>query len=83
PTYAFLHARVEPHMRPMATAIFLFVFNIIGVGIGPTFIGFASDTLFAGEGARSLGYAILIVQIAGAWGAWHYWRAMKTMAPPA
>ena len=83
PTYAFLHARVEPHMRPMATAIFLFVFNIIGVGIGPTFIGFASDTLFAGEGSRSLGYAILIVQIAGAWGAWHYWRAMKTMAPPA
>lgn len=81
PTYAFLHERVEPHMRPMATAIFLFVFNIVGVGIGPTFIGFASDTLFAGDGARSLASAILLVQIAGAWGVWHYWRAMRTIAP--
>lgn len=81
PTYAFLHARVEPHMRPMATAIYLFVFNIAGVGIGPTIIGLASDTLFAGQGARSLGYAILLVQIAGAWGAWHYWRAMRTIGP--
>ena len=81
PTYAFLHSRVEPHMRPMATAIFLFVFNIVGVGIGPTFIGLASDTLFAGEGERSLANAMLVVQIAGIWGAWHYWRAMKTIAP--
>jgi predicted MFS family arabinose efflux permease len=81
PTYAFLHSRVEPHMRPMATAIYLFVFNIAGVGIGPTFIGFASDTIFAGEGARSLGYAIATVQVAGAWGAWHYWRATRTIAP--
>ena len=81
PTYAFLHARVEPHMRPMATAIYLFVFNIAGVGIGPTIIGLASDTLFAGQGAWSLGYAILLVQLAGAWGAWHYWRAMRTIGP--
>lgn len=79
PTYAFLHARVEPHMRPMATAIYLCVFNIVGVGVGPTVIGLASDTLFAGQGARSLGYAILLVQIAGVWGAWHYWRALQTI----
>jgi len=81
PTYAFLHARVEPHMRPMATAIYLGVFNIVGVGVGPTVIGLASDTLFAGQGVRSLGYAILLVQFAGVWGAWHYWRAMQTIGP--
>ncbi|MBX3578358.1 MAG: MFS transporter [Rhizobiaceae bacterium] len=80
PTYAFLHSRVEPRMRPMATAIFLFVFNIVGVGIGPTVIGFASETVFAAQGTRSLGYAILVVQIAGIWGAWHYWRAARTIA---
>lgn len=79
PTYAFLHARVEPYMRPMATAIFLFVFNIVGVGVGPTVIGLASDTVFAGHGARSLGFAILMVQITGIWGAWHYWQAARTI----
>jgi predicted MFS family arabinose efflux permease len=79
PTYAFLHARVEPRMRPMATAIFLFVFNIVGVGIGPTVIGLASETVFAAQGTRSLGFAILTVQLAGAWGAWHYWQAAKTI----
>lgn len=68
PTYAFLHARVEPHMRPMATAIYMCVFNIAGVGIRWTVIGLASDTLFAGQRARSLGCAFLLVQIAAAWG---------------
>ncbi|MBO6766577.1 MFS transporter [Maricaulis sp.] len=81
PTYAFLHSRVEPHMRPMATAIYLCVFNIVGVGVGPTVIGLASDTLFAGHGVRSLGHAILLVQVGGVWGAWHYWRAMRTIGP--
>ena len=79
PSYAFLHGRVRPDLRPMATAIYMFVFNMIGVGIGPTIIGLASDTLFANAGPRSLGYAILLVQIAGIWAAWHYWQAMRTM----
>ena len=79
PTYAFLHSRVDAHMRPMATAVFLFVFNIVGVGIGPTVIGLASETVFAAEGARSLGLAILAVQVAGIWGAWHYWQAAKSI----
>lgn len=81
PSYAFLHGRVRPDLRPMATAIYMFAFNMIGVGIGPTVIGIASDMLFADAGPRSLGYAILLVQIAGIWAAWHYWQAMKTMVP--
>ena len=52
PTFAFLHARVKAHMRPMATAIYMCAFNIVGVGLGPTIIGLASDTIFVGEGAR-------------------------------
>lgn len=36
----------------MATAIYVFVFNMIGVGIGPTIIGLASDTLFSDAGPR-------------------------------
>lgn len=80
PTFAFLHSRIPSEMRPMATAIFLFFFNLIGVGIGPTVIGFLSDTLFAESGARSVGFAILTVQVAGIWAAWHYWQVMREIS---
>ena len=81
PTFAFLHGRVPVQMRPMATAIFMFAFNAIGVGLGPLLVGLASDTLYVGFGARSIGYGLLTVQFAGVWGAWHYWQASKTIAP--
>lgn len=79
PTFAFLHGRVENQMRPMATAIFMFSFSIVGVGIGPTLIGLLSDSVFAGMGDRGLGWAIVCVQIIGVWSAFHYWVAMKTI----
>ena len=81
PSFAFLHSRLGTEMRPMATAIFMFAFNIIGVGLGPTLVGIFSDTLFSGMGPRSVGFGLLAVQVAGIWGAWHYWQAMKTIAP--
>ncbi|NOX39995.1 MAG: MFS transporter [Alphaproteobacteria bacterium] len=81
PTFAFLHSRVDTEMRPMATAIFLFVFNLVGVGIGPTLVGIASDTVFSGYGARALGVSLAVMQLVGIWGAWHYWQAAKTIKP--
>lgn len=79
PTFAFLHGRVGNEMRPMATAIFLFFYNIVGVGIGPTLIGFVSDTVPQASPGKSLGYALLLVQVAGLWGAFHYYLAMRTI----
>lgn len=79
PTFAFLHGRVEPAMRPMATAIFMFAFSVVGVGVGPTLIGILSDTVFAAFGDRALGWSIVSVQLIGVWSALHYWIAMKTL----
>lgn len=79
PTFAFVHGRVSPQMRPMATAIFMFAFSVIGVGLGPTLIGLLSDTLFAAAGDRSLGWSIVAIQTIGVWGAFHYLVAMKTI----
>ena len=81
PTFAFLHGRVPVQMRPMATAIYMFAFNMIGVGLGPLLVGLASDMLYAGFGTRSIGYGLVTMQLAGIWGAWHYWRASRTIAP--
>lgn len=46
PTYSVMHNMVQPRMRATATALVLFVLNIVGLGLGPTLIGLASD-LFA------------------------------------
>lgn len=46
PTYSVMHNMVQPRMRATATALVLFVLNIVGLGLGPTLLGLASD-LFA------------------------------------
>jgi predicted MFS family arabinose efflux permease len=80
PTFAHAYERLPKPMRPMATAVFLFAFNIIGLGIGPTIVGFLSDIMASSSGPRSLGYALAIVQIAGLWALWHYWQVMQADA---
>ena len=50
---------VPPAMRALASAVFLFVNNLLGLGLGALLIGFASDQLAARFGAASLRYAIL------------------------
>lgn len=43
PTYAVMHNMVAPRMRATATALLLLVLNLIGLGLGPTLLGVASD----------------------------------------
>jgi MFS family permease len=51
---------VPSDMRSTASAIFLFINNLIGIGLGTTLIGILSDALrVRGAGAESLRYAIL------------------------
>jgi MFS family permease len=55
---AFQHL-VQPNMRATASAIFLFINNLIGIGLGNLAIGLISDNLNAAYGDESLRYAIL------------------------
>ena len=45
---------VSMRVRAMATAVLLFIANLIGYGFGPLFIGFTSDVFFV-SGAAELG----------------------------
>lgn len=55
---AFQHL-VPPNMRATASAVFLFVNNLIGIGLGNLAIGALSDAMTARFGDESLRYAIL------------------------
>lgn len=54
---------VAPRMRALTSAVTLLVFNLFGLGLGPTVTGFLSDQLAAGSGTydTSLRYALVCV----------------------
>ena len=80
PTFAMTQTLVMPHMRAMASAILLFILNLIGLGIGPWFVGYVSDALAPHYGAASLRWALVsIVSIGSAWAAVHYFVAARTL----
>ncbi len=59
PVIAAVQAVVPKSMRSTTSAIFLFVNNLIGIGVGTPAIGWISDHLKAQYGDEALRYAIL------------------------
>jgi len=59
PVIAAIQQLVVPAMRSLASAVFLFITNLLGLGLGALIIGVASDQLAARVGSASLRYAIL------------------------
>jgi MFS family permease len=59
PVLSSIQHVVSPNMRTTASAIFLFINNLIGIGLGTVMLGVLSDVLSARYGADSLRYAIL------------------------
>ncbi|EGF91841.1 major Facilitator Superfamily protein [Asticcacaulis biprosthecium C19] len=54
PAVALVQEAVAPHQRVMSGALLLLVMNLIGLGLGPTYLGAASDWLRAVSPDHSL-----------------------------
>lgn len=76
-TFSMVQTLSPLRMRAQASAILLFIMNIVGLGGGPLVVGAISDLLYPVLGADSLRYALLGVSMLGAWGALHYYLAGK------
>jgi MFS family permease len=59
PVISAIQHLVRPDMRATASAIFLFIVNLIGIGLGTYAIGVLSDALTVQFGDQSLRYSIL------------------------
>jgi len=59
PIIAAVQHIVPPNMRATASASFLFINNLIGIGFGTWFVGRMSDQMTAAYGQDSLRYSIL------------------------
>ncbi|MEE3120276.1 MAG: MFS transporter, partial [Pseudomonadota bacterium] len=79
PTLAMLHTLVKPEMRSLASAILLFINNIIGLGLGPLMIGVLSDYFSADYGTRALPYAMVTSARLVIWASRHLWLAARTL----
>ena len=55
---ALVQEEVRPEQRAMSGALLLLVMNFIGLGLGPTYVGAASDYFRAGHPGHSLQFAL-------------------------
>lgn len=79
PAFGTIQNLAPTRMRALASAILLFILNIIGLGLGPFLVGVMSDLLAPQFGEESLRYAILIATAAYFWAGAHFFLAGKTI----
>ena len=80
PTMAMTQGLVKLRMRATASAILLFILNLIGLGLGPQAVGVLSDLLVLTYGTQSIRYALLFVVVTGSvWSSLHYFLAARTL----
>lgn len=66
PAVAITHHLVAPGMRAMSSAVLFFIFNMIGLGLGPTFLGAVADWFTANTdlGPNALQWAMVVSVLA-------------------
>jgi MFS family permease len=77
PVLAAIQSMMPENMRAMTIAIFLFVTNLIGLGLGPVAIGLLSDLLKASFGDESLRWSLAVTVLINIWAVFHYARAAR------
>jgi predicted MFS family arabinose efflux permease len=81
PAYGVVQSLVRPQTRATATAVLLFVANLVGLGLGPLAVGILSDVL-SGRGhseADAIKWSLMSFAILAVPCAWLFWSARKTM----
>jgi MFS family permease len=61
PTWAIIQELVPSERRAMAASVYMLVYNLIGLGLGPLAVGILSDLLALVVGDQSLRWAMVIV----------------------
>lgn len=79
PTYALVQGLAPLRMRAMASAVVLFVLNLIGLGLGPTVVGILNDVLEPTYGETAIRYSLLLVSLLNLWGVVHSLIATRSV----
>jgi len=79
PIFALTQALVPPHLRATASAVLVFVINLIGLGLGPVAVGALSDALQPRFGVDAIRWSLLIIVATNLWAAFHFVRAARSV----
>ena len=77
---ATTHSLLGLRMRALSSAILFLILNLVGLDMGPLFVGLLSDYLQVSHGSDSLRLAMLyLLPIAVLWSSVHCYLAGKTL----
>lgn len=82
PAYAAIQGLVRPETRATATAIMLFIVNLVGLGMGPLLVGAVSDLLSGPFGlgpARGVQWSLAFFTLFGVVASALFWAARRTI----
>ncbi len=79
PTYAMTQGLAKLHMRALASAVLLFILNLVGLGLGPQTVGILNDLLADRFGNEAIRYSLLLIGLTNAWAAGHSLLAARTL----
>jgi len=79
PLFAVIQTLVPQRMRAISIALVMLLANLVGMGLGPLAAGALSDAFTPLLGQESLRYALAALCPGYLWGAFHVWRASRTV----
>ena len=80
PTLAMLQGLAGVKRRAMASAMYVLLNNLIGMGLGPLAVGMISDIFSAEYGVDALRYSILsMIVVVNIWASIHFFLSSRTL----
>ena len=80
PVFSIVQSMAPLRMRSVASAILLFIINMIGLALGPQAVGLLNDTVFASHGEEAIRYSMAWVGgVMGVWALVHFLLASRTL----
>lgn len=83
PNFSLLQKLASDRTRAMAVAIYLLFSGLIGLGLGPVFVGFVSDYISGGDPALEadgIRGGVAYISLFNIWTAFHFWKAERLVS---
>jgi predicted MFS family arabinose efflux permease len=77
PLWSTTQNLARPALRATASALLLFILNIVGLGLGPLAVGALNDLLAPSQGAGAIRWSLLAVVLSGGFAAYFYWQGSR------